>query len=187
MKVTPTHIPDVLIIEPQAFSDERGSFFESYNQNRFAEANGRDITFVQDNESISKQAVLRGLHYQVIRPQGKLVRVSEGVVFDVAVDIRAKSPTFGKWVGENLSAENKKQLWIPEGFAHGFLVLSDQARFHYKVTDYWCPEHERCIRFDDPEINIHWPTVPYEFPIALSPVLSDKDKQGRSLRNAEIF
>ena len=187
MKVTPTTIPDVLIIEPKVFGDDRGSFFESYNQQRFAEAIGREINFVQDNESISKQAILRGLHYQVVRPQGKLVRVSEGEVFDVAVDIRRKSPTFGKWVGENLSAENKKQLWIPEGFAHGFLVLSDRARFHYKVTDYWYPEHERCIRFDDPEINIRCPIVHYEFPIVLGPMLSEKDKEGRSLEKAELF
>lgn len=187
MKVTPTSIPDVLVIEPKVFVDDRGAFFESYNQQRFSEAIGREINFIQDNESISNQAILRGLHYQVVRPQGKLVRVSEGEVFDVAVDIRRKSPTFGQWVGENLSAENNKQLWIPEGFAHGFLVLSDSARFHYKVTDYWYPEYERCMRFDDPEINIRWPNVPYEFPIALSPILSAKDKEGLYLKNAELF
>ena len=187
MKVTPTSIPDVLVLEPEVYGDDRGFFFESYNQLRFAEAIGREINFVQDNESISKQAVLRGLHYQVFRPQGKLVRVSEGEVFDVAVDIRSKSATIGQWVGIKLSSDNKKQLWIPEGFAHGFLVLSNQARFHYKVTNYWYPEHERCIRFDDPEIDIQWPLVPYQFPIALGPMLSDKDKQGQCLKNAEIF
>lgn len=187
MKITPTSIPDVLIIEPKTFGDDRGFFFESYNQNNFTEVIGRQINFVQDNESVSKQAVLRGLHYQVGRPQGKLVRVSEGEVWDVAVDIRQKSPTFGKWVAEKLTANNRKQLWIPEGFAHGFLVLSEQAKFHYKVTDYWSPENERCIRFDDPDINIQWPIVPYEFPIALPPVLSEKDKQGKSLKNSELL
>ncbi len=187
MKITLTRIPDVLILEPKIYGDNRGLFFESYNQQRFTEAVGREINFVQDNESMSKQAVLRGLHYQVVKPQGKLVRVTEGEVFDVVVDIRRRSPTFGQWVGERLSAENKKQLWVPEGFAHGFLVLSEQARFHYKVTDYWYQEHERCIRFDDSEIKIQWPTVPYEFPIALGPMLSEKDKQGLSLMNAETF
>lgn len=187
MKVTPLAIPDVLLIEPKVFGDDRGFFFESFNQQRFNEATGREVRFVQDNESVSSQAVLRGLHYQVCRPQGKLVRVSEGEVFDVAVDLRRKSPTFGQWVGETLSAENKKQLWIPEGFAHGFLVLSSCARFHYKVTDYWYHEHERCIRFDDPDINIAWPVVVYEFPIALSPILSEKDKMGVGLVHAELF
>ncbi|WP_084019710.1 dTDP-4-dehydrorhamnose 3,5-epimerase [Dechloromonas agitata] len=187
MKITPTRIPDVLVLEPKFYGDDRGFFFESYNQQRFNEAVGRDICFVQDNESMSKQAVLRGLHYQVVKPQGKLVRVSEGEVFDVAVDIRSNSPTFGQWVGETLSAKNKKQLWVPEGFAHGFLVLSEVARFHYKVTDYWYPEHERCIRFDDPDINIHWPVVPCGFPIALDPMLSDKDKQGLDFKNAEKY
>lgn len=187
MKITPTRIPDVLVLEPKVFGDDRGFFFESYNQQRFSEAIGRDINFVQDNESFSKQAVLRGLHYQVVKPQGKLVRASEGEVFDVAVDIRRNSPTFGQWVGETLSAENKKQLWVPEGFAHGFLVLSERARFHYKVTDYWYPEHERCIRFDDPAINIQWPVVPHEFPIALGPTLSDKDRHGQSLKDADTF
>ena len=187
MKITPLAIPDVLLLEPHVFRDDRGFFFESFNARTFAAAIGREIVFVQDNESHSKQAVLRGLHYQVVRPQGKLVRVTQGDVFDVAVDIRRGSTTFVKWVGERLSAENKKQLWIPEGFAHGFLVLSDSAQFQYKVTDYWCPEHERCICFDDPEIQIEWPLVPYEFPIALGPMLSDKDKQGSSLKNAELF
>lgn len=187
MKITPTRIPAVIVLEPKVYADDRGFFFESYNHQRFSEAVGREINFVQDNESMSKKAVLRGLHYQVAKPQGKLVRVTEGEVFDVAVDIRRNSPTFGQWVGERLSAENKKQLWVPEGFAHGFLVLSEEARFHYKVTDYWYPEHERCIRFDDPDINIQWPIVPYEFPIAIGPTLSDKDKQGHSLKTAEKF
>lgn len=187
MKITPTRIPDVIVLEPKVYADDRGFFFESYNHQRFSEVVGHEINFVQDNESISKMGVLRGLHYQVVKPQGKLVRVTEGEVFDVAVDIRRNSPTFGQWVGEKLSAENKKQLWIPEGFAHGFLVLSECARFHYKVTDYWSPEHERCIRFDDPDINIQWPLVPYEFPIAIGPTLSDKDKQGLSLKTAETF
>lgn len=187
MKITPTAIPDVLVMEPKVFGDDRGLFFESFNAAKFSAAVGREIVFVQDNESYSKQAVLRGLHYQVVRPQGKLVRVISGEVFDVAVDIRRDSPTFGKWVGEKLSAENRKQLWIPEGFAHAFLVLSESAVFQYKVTDYWYPEHERCIRFDDPDVGIDWPLVVYEFPIALGPMLSDKDKQGASLKNAELF
>jgi dTDP-4-dehydrorhamnose 3,5-epimerase len=187
MKTTPLAIPDVLLLEPRVFQDARGYFFESFNVAKLSDAILREIVFVQDNESYSKQAVLRGLHYQVVRPQGKLVRVTHGEVFDVAVDIRRDSPTFGKWVGENLSAENKKQLWIPEGFAHGFLVLSEFAQFQYKVTDYWYPEHERCIHFDDPEINIEWPGVPCEFSMGLAPVLSDKDKQGSSLNNADLF
>lgn len=187
MKITPTRIPDVLVLEPKVYGDDRGYFFESYNQKYFSEAVGREIHFVQDNESMSRQGVLRGLHYQVVKPQGKLVRVSEGEVFDVAVDIRQKSPTFGQWVGEKLSAENKKQLWIPEGFAHGFLVLSEKVRFQYKVTDYWYSEYERCIKYDDPDIKIQWPIVPYEFPIALDPYLSEKDKQGMSLKDAEKF
>ena len=187
MQVTITSIPEVLIIEPKVFGDARGFFYESFNKKRFAELTGVTREFIQDNHSKSAKGVLRGLHYQIQQPQGKLVRVLEGEVFDVAVDIRRQSPTFGQWVGEKLSAENKKQLWIPEGFAHGFLVLTEQARFHYKVTDYWYLEHERCIRFDDPDINIQWPIVPYEFPIALGPMLSEKDKQGLSLINAEVF
>jgi len=187
MKTTPLAIPDVLLLEPRVFFDARGYFFESFNVVKLSDAILREVVFVQDNESYSKQAVLRGLHYQVVRPQGKLVRVTHGEVFDVAVDIRRDSPTFGKWVGEKLSAENKKQLWIPEGFAHGFLVLSKFAQFQYKVTDYWYPEHERCICYDDPEINIEWPVVPCEFPMALAPILSDKDKQGSGLNNADLF
>ena len=162
MKVIPTAISDVLIIEPQIFGDERGFFFESFNQRQFNEAIGREVIFVQDNHSRSAKNVLRGLHYQVVRPQGKLVRVVHGEVFDVAVDIRKSSPTFGRWVGEILSAENKKQIWIPEGFAHGFMVLSDTAEFLYKTTDYWMPEFERSIVWDDSEhrhkMAISWKT-----------------------------
>ena len=187
MIVTRTDIADVLVFEPKVFSDERGSFYESFNAKKFSDEVGREIIFVQDNESYSKQAVLRGLHYQVVRPQGKLVRVVSGEVFDVAVDIRRNSPTFGKWVGEKLSAENKKQLWIPEGFAHGFLVLSEFAVFQYKVTDYRFPEHERCLRHDTLDLAIDWPLVPYEYPIALGHILSEKDKLGLSLSEADLF
>lgn len=187
MKVTSLSIPDVLLLEPKVFADSRGCFFESFNAKKFAEIIGREAAFVQDNQSFSTQAVLRGLHYQVVKPQGKLVRVTQGEVFDVAVDIRRGSPTFGKWVGERLSAESNKQLWIPEGFAHGFLVLSPFAQFQYKVTDYWYPEHERCIRFDDSDIGVDWPEVFDEASTLLSPILSTKDKEGRSLNNADIF
>lgn len=187
MKVTLLSIPGVLLLEPKVFADSRGCFFESFNAKKFAEIIGREVAFVQDNQSFSSQAVLRGLHYQVEKPQGKLVRVTQGEVFDVAVDIRRGSPTFGKWIGARLSAENNKQLWIPEGFAHGFLVLSESAQFQYKVTDYWYPQHERCIRYDDPAIGIKWPTVLSEFSAALPPVLSVKDKEGNALNDAEIF
>lgn len=187
MKATHLAIPDVVLLEPRVFGDDRGYFFESYNSKKFAEAVGREVVFVQDNQSRSVQAVLRGLHYQVVRPQGKLVRVTHGEVFDIAVDIRRNSPSFGKWVGERLSAENKRALWIPEGFAHGFLVLSESAEFQYKVTDYWYPEYERCIRFDDPEIGIQWPVVRNQASIVVAPVLSEKDKQGADLKNAELF
>lgn len=187
MKVTPLSIPSVLLLEPKVFADSRGCFFESFNAKRFAEITGREIAFVQDNQSFSSQAVLRGLHYQVEKPQGKLVRVTQGEVFDVAVDIRRGSPTLGKWVGERLSAENNKQLWIPEGFAHGFLVLSSFAQFQYKVTDYWYPEHERCIRYDDLDIGIDWPVIHNESSVTLTPVLSAKDKEGACLSNADLF
>lgn len=172
MKVTPTKISDVLIIEPNVFSDERGFFFESFNQKVFNEAVGREVIFVQDNHSHSSKGVLRGLHYQT-EPyaQGKLVRVVRGEVFDVVVDIRRASPTFGQWVGVNLSADNKKQLWIPEGFAHGFLVLSDTAEFLYKTTDYWCARAENTILWDDLTLSIQWP-------LSSSPILSDKDRRG---------
>lgn len=171
MNVIPTKIPDVLIIEPKVFGDDRGFFFESFNQKAFNEATGLNVTFVQDNHSKSAKNVLRGLHYQVQQPQGKLVRVVQGEVFDVAVDIRKGSPTFGQWVGEILSAENKRQLWIPEGFAHGFLTLSETAEFLYKTTDYYAPEHEKCIRWDDANVGVQWPLIG-------APVLSEKDMCG---------
>jgi len=174
MKVTPTKLAGVLIIEPRVFGDERGFFFESFNQRAFDEAVGAHVDFVQDNHSKSSRNVLRGLHYQLPpKAQGKLVRVVQGEVFDVAVDLRKDSPTFGQWVGEILSAENKKQLWIPAGFAHGFLTLSDTAEFLYKTTDYYSPEHERCIRWDDADVGVEWPK-------SGSPVLSAKDEEGGS-------
>jgi dTDP-4-dehydrorhamnose 3,5-epimerase len=172
MKVTPTAIADVLLIEPKVFGDDRGFFFESYSQRVFAEATGVTLPFVQDNHSKSSKGVLRGLHYQVKNPQGKLVRASAGVVFDVVVDIREDSPTFGKWVGEILSAENKRQLWVPPGLAHGFVVLSETAEFLYKTTDYYAPEHERCIAWNDPTLGIQWPAMDVE------PKLSAKDVAG---------
>lgn len=187
MKITCTKIPDVFVVEPTVFGDDRGLFFESFNSRVFSEAIGRKVGFVQDNQSRSVKAVLRGLHYQVGRPQGKLVRVTHGDVFDVAVDLRRQSETFGQWIGERLTSENKRQLWIPEGFAHGFLVMSDYAEFQYKTTDFWFPEHERCIRYDDPRIDIHWPVIGQEFPVALGPVLSDKDKNGQPFDTAEMF
>lgn len=172
MKVTPLAIPDVLLIEPRVFGDERGFFFESFNQQRFNEVSGLDLQFVQDNHSKSAKNVLRGLHYQLPpRAQGKLVRVVAGEVFDVAVDIRKASPTFGQWVGAILSGDNKHQLWIPPGLAHGFLVLSESAEFLYKTTDYYAPELERCIRWDDPDLGIQWP-------INGEPILSGKDAAG---------
>ena len=180
MKITPTEIPDVLIIEPNVFGDSRGFFFESYNKKEFMETTGLQVTFVQDNHSRSNKHVLRGLHYQIRQPQGKLVRVISGDVFDVAVDIRRSSPTFGKWVGEYLTAENKKQMWVPPGFAHGFLVLSDDAEFLYKTTDYWAPEHERCIRWNDPVLNVQWP-------ITGDPLVSEKDEKGALFQDAEVF
>ena len=177
MKVTPTAIADLLIIEPKVFGDARGFFFESFNQKAFNEATGLDVNFVQDNHSRSGKGVLRGLHYQIQQPQGKLVRVVRGSVFDVAVDIRKGSPTFGKWVGMELSEENRKQLWIPVGFAHGFLVTSDSAEFLYKTTDYYAPEYECCIDWSDPTIGIQWP-------LNAEPQLSVKDHQGVSFNNS---
>ena len=171
MKATPLKIPDVILIEPKIFGDERGYFFESFNQTAFNQAIGYEVQFVQDNHSKSQKGVLRGLHYQLPpKAQGKLVRVIQGEVFDVAVDIRKDSPTFREWVGEILSAENKKQLWIPEGFAHGFVTLSDTAEFLYKTTDYYAPEYERCILWSHQEIGIEWPIS--------HPILSEKDSQG---------
>jgi dTDP-4-dehydrorhamnose 3,5-epimerase len=182
MKVITTAIPDVLILEPTVFGDERGFFYESFNERRFVEINDstRKARFVQDNHSKSAKNVLRGLHYQIRQPQGKLVRVVSGEVFDVAVDIRKSSPSFGRWVGVKLSADNKRQLWIPEGFAHGFIVTSESAEFLYKTTDYWAPEHERCIVWNDPSIGIEWP-------IDAAPLLSAKDLNGKLLADAEIF
>lgn len=180
MQIQKTAIPDVLIIEPTVFGDDRGFFYESFNQKRFAELTGVTRDFVQDNHSKSAKGVLRGLHYQIQQPQGKLVRVTAGEVFDVAVDLRKSSPTFGHWVGVTLSATNKRQLWIPEGFAHGFVVTSDHAEFLYKTTDYWAPEFERSILWNDPAIDIMWP-------LTAEPLLSGKDKAGTLLANADVF
>lgn len=180
MQIQQTSIPDVVIVEPTVFGDERGFFFESFNQKKFSELTGVSTPFVQDNHSRSSKNVLRGLHYQIKQPQGKLVRVVHGEVYDVAVDIRRSSPTFGKAVGIHLSAENKRQLWIPAGFAHGFLVLSAYAEFLYKTTDYWASQYERSIVWNDPAIGIQWP-------IAGEPILSEKDKQGSLLTEAEVF
>ena len=180
MKVTKTTIPDVLIIEPDVFGDNRGFFFESFNKKVFEDAAKIETEFVQDNHSHSSKNVLRGLHYQIRQSQGKLVRVVSGEVFDVAVDLRKSSATFGQWVGACLSAENKKQIWIPPGFAHGFLVLSEEADFLYKTTDYYSPEHERCIRWDDATLAIDWPYQQL-------PSVSDKDKDGVSFSDAELF
>jgi dTDP-4-dehydrorhamnose 3,5-epimerase len=178
---TPTRIPDVLIIEPKVFGDDRGWFYESFNEKDFSAAVGRDISFVQDNHSSSKQGVLRGLHYQMEQTQGKLVRVCRGSVFDVAVDLRQSSKTYGQWVGVELSAENKKQLWVPEGFAHGFLVLSEEAEFLYKTTDYWHAASEQCIVWNDPDLGIEWPKVGSE------PILNPKDAQGLVWKDAPKF
>lgn len=180
MQVIPTSIPEVLIIEPDVYGDARGFFYESYNERKFEQIVGHPVQFVQDNHSRSAKNVLRGLHYQVQQTQGKLVRVTRGEVFDVAVDIRNDSPTFGQSACVNLSADNKRMLWIPEGFAHGFLVLSEHAEFLYKATDYWAPEHERCILWNDPDLNIEWP-------LDTEPLLSTKDALGKPLREAEVF
>ena len=181
MSVTRLAIPDVVLLEPKVFGDARGFFFESFNQQAFAAATGCDAGFVQDNHSRSTRGVLRGLHYQLPpKAQGKLVRVVSGEVFDVAVDIRCASPTFGRWVGEILSADNKRQLWIPPGFAHGFIVLSESAEFLYKTTDYYAPALERCIQWNDPELAIDWPA-------GFTPLLSAKDQQGVALASAEVF
>ena len=180
MNVIKTNIPDVIIFEPKVFGDDRGFFFESFNQQKFFEAANLDIQFVQDNHSKSGKNVLRGLHYQTEQAQGKLVRVCQGEVFDVAVDMRTSSPHFGQWVGTNLSEENKRQMWIPPGFAHGFLVLSDTAEFLYKTTDFYAPEHECCLKWDDPIVGIHWP-------MQSTPILSVKDAVGLSLNDAKKF
>lgn len=180
MKIIETSIPDVLIIEPKVFGDERGFFYESFNAAAFEAATGLKRQFVQDNHSKSQRGVLRGLHYQIQHPQGKLVRVVQGEVFDVAVDLRKSSETFGQWVAEILSAENKRQLWIPEGFAHGFVVLSENAEFLYKTTDYYAPAYERCIRWNDPTLQIKWPQ-------GIQPILSGKDASGALFTAAEVF
>lgn len=180
MKVTETSLPGVLILEPQVFGDERGFFLESFNAKRFEQATGLQRQFVQDNHSRSARGVLRGLHYQIQQPQGKLVRVTQGEVYDVAVDVRRHSPHFGQWTGVYLSASNHRQLWVPEGFAHGFLVLSDSAEFLYKTTDYYAPEHDRCILWNDPSLAIDWP-------LEQAPQLSAKDAQGRLLQDAEVY
>jgi dTDP-4-dehydrorhamnose 3,5-epimerase len=180
MNVIPTALPEVLIVEPKVFGDARGFFFESFNQRAFQEQTGLDLEFVQDNHSRSSQGVLRGLHYQIQQPQGKLVRVARGSVFDVAVDIRRSSPRFGQWVGVELSEDNQRQMWIPPGFAHGFVVTSESADFLYKTTDYYAPEHERCILWSDSQVNIHWPQLNHL-------KLSAKDQAGLSLSSAEVF
>ena len=178
--VTPTAIPDVLMLDPKVFGDSRGFFFESFNEQDFAQATGLNVKFVQDNHSRSTKGVLRGMHYQLQQPQGKLVRVVRGAVFDVAVDIRSSSPTFGQWVGCELSEDNHRQFWVPPGFAHGFVVLSDSADFLYKTTDYYAPAHERCIAWNDPDIGIEWPAD-------MEPKLSAKDLAGISFKKAEVF
>ena len=180
MKVTRTSIPEISICEPEVFGDERGFFLESWNERKFCDAVGVEVHFVQDNHSRSKRSVLRGLHYQIKQSQGKLVRVASGRVFDVAVDLRKSSATFGRWFGTELGDDNYRQLWIPSGFAHGFLVLSESADVLYKSTDYYAPEHERCIMWNDPEIGIEWPND-------CDPRLSTKDRVGRLLRDAEVF
>ena len=181
MKATRLSIPDVVLLEPKVFGDARGFFFESFNQRAFNEATGSSHQFVQDNHSRSSKGVLRGLHYQIQQPQGKLVRVVQGAVFDVAVDLRKSSPTFGRWVGVELSGENHRQLWVPPGLAHGFLVLSESADFLYKTTAYYAPELERGIAWNDPHVNIEWPDV------GMYPTLSVKDQNGSFLTEAEVF
>ena len=180
MQIIPTTIADVLIIEPKVFGDERGFFFESFNERTWRDLTGVDLHFVQHNHSRSAGGVLRGLHYQIRQPQGKLVRVVVGEVFDVAVDIRRSSPSFGQWVGAMLSAENKRQMWVPPGFAHGFCVTSSVAEFLYQTTDYYAPEHERCIAWNDPDLAIEWP-------LATEPNVSAKDRDGRSFKDADMF
>jgi dTDP-4-dehydrorhamnose 3,5-epimerase len=181
MNVISTEIPEVLIIEPKIFGDDRGFFFESFNHQAFVEKTGVTAKFVQDNHSKSSKNVLRGLHYQMQQPQGKLLRVIAGEIFDVAVDIRKSSPTFGQWVGYLLSAENQRQIWVPAGFAHGFLVVSETAEVLYKTTDYYAPGHERCILWNDPDLAIDWPLD------GAKPILSAKDQAGQTLKRAQVF
>lgn len=178
--ITRIDLPEVVILEPRVFGDARGFFFESFNQRDFQQATGLDVNFVQDNHSRSSHGVLRGLHYQIQHPQGKLVRVTHGEVFDVVVDLRRSSPNFGKWAGVELSADNKRQLWVPPGFAHGFVVISETAEFLYKTTDYWYPEHERSLLWNDPTVGINWP-------INGNPKLASKDASGSLLANADTF
>jgi dTDP-4-dehydrorhamnose 3,5-epimerase len=180
MKVLPTSIPEVLVVEPLVFGDERGFFFESYNERQWQEKTGLNLRFVQHNHSRSARNVLRGLHYQIRQPQGKLVRVIRGEVYDVAVDLRRNSATFGRWVGAHLSEENKRLFWVPPGFAHGFLVLSETADFLYLATDFYAPEHERTVAWDDPDLNISWP-------LQAPPLLSDKDRRASRVRDAEVY
>lgn len=180
MKATPTSLPEVLVFEPTVFGDDRGFFYESFNARQFTQMTGVSANFVQDNHSRSAKNVLRGLHYQIRQPQGKLVRVISGAIFDVVVDIRASSPFFGRWIGVELSAENRRQLWVPPGFAHGFVVTSEHAECLYKTTDYWSPEHERSIVWNDPALAIEWP-------LAGEPMLSGKDSQGKLLADADVF
>lgn len=179
MRIVTASLPDVLILEPDVHRDDRGLFYESYNERVFAEAIG-GFSFVQDNCSRSKQHVLRGLHYQLLEPQGKLVRVTAGAIFDVAVDLRKSSPAFGRWTGNHLTADTEQTVWIPPGFAHGFLVLSDVADVAYKTTTYWAPQHERCILWNDPALNIEWP-------LTAEPILSSRDRAGRAFRDAEVY
>jgi len=180
MKVTPTAMPEVLVLEPRVFGDDRGFFYESFNARTFEKLTGLRVNFVQDNHTRSARGVLRGLHYQIRQPQGKLVRVSVGAIFDVVVDMRRSSPFFGRWVGVELSAENRHELWVPPGFAHGFVVTSESAEVQYKNTDYWAPEHERTVLWNDPALAIDWP-------LSGAPVLSGKDSQGKLLADAESF
>ena len=180
MNILPTEIPDVLVFEPRVFEDDRGFFFESFNERVFTDKTGLTVQFVQDNHSRSCQNVLRGLHYQIQQPQGKLVRAIVGTILDVAVDIRRHSPTFGQWVSCQLSAENKRTLWVPAGFAHGFVVISEIAEVLYKATDYYAPQHERCLLWNDPDLAIEWPLV-------ADPVLSPKDQAGKPLKLAEVY
>jgi dTDP-4-dehydrorhamnose 3,5-epimerase len=180
VKVIPAEVPDVRILEPRVFADDRGYFFESWNARVFAQATGVDVRFVQDNESCSRRNVLRGIHYQLVRPQGKLVRVAAGTVLDVAVDLRRSSPTFKQWVAVELSAENRRQIWIPAGFGHGFVVRSEAATFLYKTTEYWYAEHDRCVRWNDPQLGIDWGLSEY-------PVLAPKDASAPLLEGAEVY
>ncbi len=180
MKIKETSLPGVLLIEPTVFGDDRGYFYESFNEKKFAELTGLHLNFVQDNHSKSAKNVLRGMHYQIQQSQGKLVRVIAGEVFDVAVDLRKNSPTFGQWTGAYLSAENRLQMWIPEGFAHGFVVTSESAEFLYKTTDFWAPQYERCLQWNDPSVGIEWP-------LSAVPLLSTKDQVGKLLADAEVF